>query len=353
MEILNAVYFGNPLKNYLLCILSILFGIFLGRVLHYVIKNYIKAMVSRTKTKLDDIFLYAIDEPLVILAVISGIWIGFSFLELPENISILINEGVVVAVTLCVILFLIKFVDDFILEYVVPLTEKTESKLDDQLIPPLRKFLKILIVVFGFVVILDNLGYDVTTLLAGLGIGGLAVALASKDTLENLIAGILIIVDKPFTIGDWIKVSDYEGIVEEIGIRSTRIRTFGDSLITIPNASLSTNVIENFSAMRKRRVLTTIGITYDTPADKIKKAEEILKDILKNHPAVVEPIRIHFVEYGDWSLNLRVEYFIKNLGFDYYLNALNEINLKIKEEFEKEGIEMAFPTQTVYLRRDN
>jgi len=221
------------------------------------------------------------------------------------------------------------------------------------LLSPLKKLLKILIVILGILTALKTIGYDITALLAGLGIGGLAVALAAQDTIRNFIAGILIFVDKPFKIKDWIKFDGGEGIVEDIGVRSTKIRTFDDSLIVVPNTSLVNANIENFSEMRKRRVLVYIGLTYDTPVEKIKRAKEIIKEIIEAHPGTLPPIRITFYKFNTYSLDIRVEYFIRNFGFDYYLNTIDEINLKIKEAFDREGIEMAFPTETIYLKRDN
>jgi MscS family membrane protein len=353
MTILDAIYLGNPLKNYILFLVFIFLGVFFGKLVRIITTRYLRALASKTKTKFDDILLDALDMPLIILIFAGFFWYGLSYLVLPQKIGALASEAINVVVALSGVWFLVKFVDDFIIEFIIPLVEKSETKLDDHIIPPLRRLMRILIIIMGFLVILDNIGYDITTLLAGLGIGGLAVALASKETVENFIAGVLIILDKPFGIGDWIKFGSSEGIVEEVGIRSTRIRTFGDSLIVVPNANILRTEIENFSAMRKRRILISIGLTYDTPVEKLKRAKEIIKNILDEHHGVVLPIRITFKEFGDFSLNIRVEYFIGNLDFDYYLNTVDEINLKIKEEFEKEGIEMAFPTQTVYLKKDD
>ena len=350
---LDMVIYGNSILNYILCILTIVASIFIAKMVGKFIKTHLIKFANGTKTKLDDILIYSLNTPLLVSIVIFGIYFGIKFLALPSHILDLIHKGIGIALTFCGVAFVERFVDKAIELYIVPLVEKTETHIDDQLLPALRKLLRLIIYIFAILFILKNLGYDITTLLAGLGIGGLAVALAMQDTTKNLIAGLIIIFDKPFKLKDWIIFDGGEGIVEEIGIRSTRIRTWDDSLIIMPNSSLVDAKIINMSAMRKRRVKMTIGLTYDTPPEKIKRAIEIIKDILDNHEAVVEPKRVHFVEYGDWSLNLRVEYFIKNLGFDYYLNALNETNLKIKEEFKKEGIEMAFPTYTVYLERDN
>jgi len=286
MTILDAIYLGNPLKNYILFLVFIFLGVFFGKLVRIITTKYLRALAGKTKTKFDDILLDALDMPLIILIFAGFFWYGLNYLVLPQKIGILANEAINVVVTLSGVWFLVKFVDDFIIEFIAPLAEKSETKLDDHVIPPLRKLVRILIIVIGFLVMLDNIGYDITTLLAGLGIGGLAVALASKETVENFIAGILIIMDKPFGMGDWIKFGSSEGIVEEVGIRSTRIRTFDDSLIVVPNANILRTEIENFSAMRKRRVLINIGLTYDTPVEKLKRAKEINTPLTKNANAI-------------------------------------------------------------------
>ncbi|ACX72109.1 MscS Mechanosensitive ion channel [Methanocaldococcus vulcanius M7] len=345
----NITIYGNSITNYILCISTIILSVILAKIISRIMKNQ---LTSKNDTKINDIF-FSLNDPLLVSIVIIGIYFGVKFLSLPEQISDLIHKAIGVALTLCGVVFVERFIDKSIERYLIPFAERKKRKIDDQLVNSIRKFARGVVYTFAILFILRNLGYDITTLLAGLGIGGLAVALAMQDTTKNLIAGLIIIFDKPFRLKDWIVFDGGEGIVEEIGIRSTRIRTWEDSLIIMPNSSLVDAKITNMSAMRKRRVLMTIGLTYDTSAEKVRRAIEIIENILNNHEAVIEPKRVHFVEYGDWSLNLRVEYFIKNLGFDYYLNTLTEINLKIKEEFEKEGIEMAFPTYTVYLEKDS
>ncbi|XRP97324.1 mechanosensitive ion channel family protein [Methanocaldococcus sp. 16A] len=345
--------FGNTIYDIIIFIGIVLLGVFIGRIVDKIVKNYLKKIINKTKTKLDDILLEAIDLPVIVIVVTAFFYFGLKFLILPDYIFKLIDESIKVVVILSATYFAVKFIDGIFEHYLIPLTEKTETELDEHIIKPLNKVVKIITIVLGVLTALSSVGYDITALLAGLGVGGLAVALAMQDTIKNFIAGILILIDRPFRLGHWVKVGDVEGIVEEIGIRSVRIRTFDHTLITIPNSELLNSAIENLTVRDRRRVLTTIGLTYDTPVEKIKKAKEIIKEIVENHPATLPPYRVHFNEYGDWSLNLRVEYFVRNMGFDYYLNAVDEINLKIKEEFEKEGIEMAFPTYTVYLENDN
>ncbi len=351
-EIINYIIYNNTTYNYGLFLLFVILGIIVGKLFNSVIKNVIKNIVKKSATKLDDIIYDSLELPLSVLVFLVFFYHGLRFINFPDYISILIYESFNVVIILSITWFLYNFVDSFFDLYIIPHVEKTENTFDDHIVRPLRKLLKLLIILFGILASLNAAGYDITTILAGLGIGGLAVALAAQDTLKNFIAGIIILVDKPFKLNEWIKIGDIEGIIEDVGLRSTKIRTFWDSLVIMPNSNIVDSSIENFSKMNKRRVLMTIGLTYDTPVEKIRKAKEILNDIIINHRGTVQPIRISFKEFGAYSLNIRVEYFIRNFGFDFYLDTIDEINLKIKEEFEKEGIEMAFPTQTIYVKNE-
>ncbi|AXI24655.1 mechanosensitive ion channel protein MscL [Methanofervidicoccus sp. A16] len=352
MEIPN-LFLHSTLYQYLVFVLFIILGVLLTKIYRYIIKRYLRDLVNKSRIKFDDILLDAAEFPGTIFIFTVCIYFGLKFLTLPYNLHILLDNSIKVVVILCFTWFALNLLDDIVEYYIQPIVEESETKFDDQLLSPLKKLLKILIVILGILTALKTIGYDITALLAGLGIGGLAVALAAQDTIRNFIAGILIFVDKPFKIKDWIKFEGGEGIVEDIGVRSTKIRTFDDSLIVVPNTSLVNANIENFSEMRKRRVLVYIGLTYDTPVEKIKRAKEIIKEIIEAHPGTLPPIRITFYKFNTYSLDIRVEYFIRNFGFDYYLNTIDEINLKIKEAFDREGIEMAFPTETIYLKRDN
>ncbi|HIP15660.1 MAG TPA: mechanosensitive ion channel family protein [Methanothermococcus okinawensis] len=352
MDILNTLIFKNTLYQYISFSLFVILGILLMKLYRYVIKRFLRDLVNKSRIKFDDILLDAAEFPGMIFILAASIYLGLKFLTLPDNLHTILDNSIKVVIILCSTWFALNLLDDIVEYYIQPIVEASETKFDDQLISPLRKLLKILIVILGILTALKTIGYDITALLAGLGIGGLAVALAAQDTIKNFIAGILIFVDKPFKIKDWIKFEGGEGIVEDIGVRSTKIRTFDDSLIVVPNTNLVNVNIENFSEMRKRRVLVYIGLTYDTPVEKIKKAKEIIREIIENHPGTLPPIRITFYRFNTYSLDIRVEYFVRNFGFDYYLNTIDEINFKIKEAFDRESIEMAFPTETIYIRRD-
>ncbi|ENN95919.1 mechanosensitive ion channel MscS [Methanocaldococcus villosus KIN24-T80] len=330
----------------------IIFGVILVKIINYILKNWVKNIVINTKTKLDDILLDAIRLPLAVIILSYSILLALHILGISFKILTILDKTIRAIAIISATYFFVKFTDGIFKYYIIPAVEKTEMEFDDHVIKPLNKIIKIFIITIGILTALSAVGYDITALLASLGIGGLALALAMQDTIKNFIAGVLLLFDKPFSLGHWVKVDGVEGIVEEVGIRSVRIRTFDYTLITIPNSKLLESNIENLTVRDRRRVLMTIGLTYNTSCEKIKKAKEIIIKTLEEHRATLPPYRVHFVEYGDWSLNLRVEYFVRNLGFDYYLNTIEEVNLKIKEEFEKEGIEFAYPTYSIYLEKN-
>jgi len=227
---------------------------------------------------------------------------------------------------------------------------KTENTLDDQLAPLATKTLKVFVVVFGILIMLQGFGFNVMSLLAGLGLGGLALALAAQDTAANVFGSITIILDRPFQVGDWIKVGDTEGNVEEIGFRSTRIRTFYQSLITVPNSVMAKEKIDNMGARAKRRIRHTLGVTYDTPPEKIQKFLDTLKFHLSQHKDIdKDDIRVLFNQMGDFSLQVLVQFFVITSDPMEELELQQEILMDILRIAKQVEVEFAFPTQTLMV----
>jgi MscS family membrane protein len=227
------------------------------------------------------------------------------------------------------------------------LTAKTDNTLDDELAPLATKTLKVFVVIFGFLIVLQNLGINVVSVLAGLGIGGLAIALAAQDTVGNLFGSITIIFDKPFQVGDLIKVSDTEGVVEEIGFRSTRIRTAYDSVVTMPNSTMAKEKIENLGSRKNLRVRTTLGLTYDTSEDQMKQYIDKLKYYLVQHPEIrSEDVIVQFSGLGDFSLQVLVNFFVKSVDPVKHLQIQQEFLFEAMKIANSQKIEFAFPTAT-------
>jgi len=219
-----------------------------------------------------------------------------------------------------------------------------------QLDPILKKTFRTMVVIIGGIAVIQNLGYSVGSLLAGLGIGGLAIALAAQETLANLFGSIVMLTDKPFTVGDWIQFRDVDGNVEAIGMRSTRIRTWSKSLVVVPNKLLTSEIIENWSAMPKRRVKMTIGVTYDSPREKVEELVKRVRRLLADDPDINQEFNlVNFTGFGPSSLDIFIYYFTKTTKWAEYLAIRQRINLEIMGLVEALGLSFAFPSRTVYF----
>jgi MscS family membrane protein len=240
---------------------------------------------------------------------------------------------------------------DVLSSYLERIAEKTESTLDDQLVPLIRKTLKAFVIIIGILVILrEGLKVDIWPILTGLSIGGIAIALAAQDTLKNFFGSIMIFIDRPFQIGQWITTGEIDGVIEEVGFRSTRVRTFRDSVMYVPNAKLADSIIDNHSLRRFRRLKTDIAITYDTPAHVIQVFVEGLKEIHMHHPLTKKDAYFcNFYEMGSSSLNVLFTVFLEVDDRPAELQAIQEILLEVIKLTEKLGIRFAFPTQTLFV----
>lgn len=245
-----------------------------------------------------------------------------------------------------IILRTVKFVGILLAER----AELTENKLDDQIIPFLMEILKIVIISLSFFVILGTVfKVDIAALVAGLGVGGLALALAAKESLENLLASFVIFFDKPFVIGDLVTINGVTGVIEKIGFRSTRVRTLEKSYLTIPNLQMVNNTLDNLSLRTFRRVNFNIGVLYSTSEEQLKDIVEEIQKLVDEHPNTNQDGEIHFMEFGASSLDIMILYYIDTMDWSVYLRIKEEINFKIMAIVKKHGADFAFPTQTIHL----
>ncbi len=230
------------------------------------------------------------------------------------------------------------------------ISSQTETSLDDKLYPFLLKSLRIFVVVFGTLMTLQNMGLNIFSILTGLGIGGLALALAAKDTAANFFGSLMILVDHPFSAGDWIKTGSTEGTVEDIGLRSTKVRTFYDSIVTVPNSEIASLPIDNMGKRKMRRIKTTLGLTYDTPPEKLEVFIKKLKDLILAHPSSYKgSCHVVFTNYGAYSLDILLYFFLITKSWEEELKEKQNIFMSILKLAHKEQISFAFPTQTVHL----
>ena len=350
-DFLQKEFYWNTVGEWLIALAIILGSVLLGRIVFWVLSNVVKKFTEKTKTNIDDIIIDMIEEPISFAIAILGIWYGLDMLDLPDAGHIWINRIYYLLIIFNIAWLINRLIDALIEEYLVPIVEESESDLDDQLLPILRKGIHGIVWIIAIIVGLNNAGYDVGALIAGLGIGGLALALAAQDTVANIFGGVTIFVDQPFTIKDWIKISSHEGIIEEVGIRSTRIRTFEGRLITIPNKVFAESAIENVSAEPSRRVIVMLGLTYDMSHEKVQEALTILAEIHTQFSEHLEEKHLElFDSFGDFSLNVKFLYYIKKGEDVFDLNS--RIKFEILKRFNLAGLDFAFPTQTIHATVD-
>ncbi len=277
------------------------------------------------------------------------IWLSIYVFRVPENVQEIIDR-LFLAILTIFILYLVTKLVGLMTVLLKGRAARTESTLDEHLVPLLGKVLKWFIWVIGLLLFLQNvLHYNISSLLAGLGIGGLALAFAAQDTIANIFGAVMIFIDRPFKVGDAVSMEAFEGSIEAIGLRSTRLRTWDGTLVMIPNRTVASANINNLTARPMRRSNFTIGLVYDTSTAKLEEALSIVRETLEKHPSTGQ-YRAYFNRFGDYSLNILVQYWCNVMDYEIYLRSLEEINMEIKRRFEANGIEFAFPTQTLYLK---
>lgn len=351
MDFLNKTFYHNTVVEWVIAA-SIIIGTFiLAKALYWFFNRVVKKITAKSKSKLDDLLLDKTEEPVVFAVAIYGVWLAISSLHFPDDKTahLWIERIYYILVVFNITWLINRLVDSVIEEYLVPLVEKSEGNLDDQLLPILRKGIRWSIWAIGIIVGLDNAGYDVTTILAGLGIGGIAFALAAQDTVKNFIGGVTIFIDKPFKIHDRIQVDGYDGSVREIGIRSTRIETLDGRIVSIPNGDISNKGITNVTSEPSRKVKCVLGLTYDTTADQMKLAMSILQGLPPSVDCLEDNSIVLFSEFGDFSMNITFMYYIKS-GEDI-ATSQSVVNLSILEKFTENNLDFAFPTQTIYTKQ--
>lgn len=345
-ELLEQTYFNNTLQAWAISFGIIILSLLLGKVVYWVFSKILRGLTSRSETKLDDIIVDMIEEPMVFFLISVGIWFGLKQLTLPDALNTAINNSFQVLLAMLVGWLLSRLFDAICKEYLVPWTEASENDLDDQLLPILQKSVKTAIWAFAIIIGLNNAGYNVGALIAGLGIGGLALAMAAKDTVSNVFGGVTVFTDQPFKINDRIRVAGFDGTVTEIGVRSTRLQTLDGRVVTIPNAQFADAPVENVSLEPSRKVILNLGLTYDTAPDKMQLAMDLLKQIGDSNKNTEEKLVISFNGFGDFAMNIMFIYYISK-GADI-ANTQTEINMEILSQFNEKGLEFAFPTQTIY-----
>ncbi len=347
-EILTGEFLGNTGEAWLIALFLAVGAVVGAKIAYWVFARVSRKLARKTKTALDDIVLDMIEEPIAIMLSFVGIRFALGTLSFPEGLETWIGYVFNVVMILAVAWLVSRLFDALFKQYVVAWAEKSDTDLDDQLLPIVQKVAKAVIWGVALIIALDNAGYDVGALVAGLGIGGLAFALAAKDTIANIFGGLTIFTDKPMTLNDRVRIAGYDGVVREVGIRSTRIETLDGTVVTVPNSKFADSPVENVSLEPSRKVKVKLGLVYDTTPEEMDKAMELLKGITAGNQNLEEKVIVSFTEFGDFSLNLLLIYYITK-GADI-LETQSAINRAILTEFNDHGLDFAFPTQTLYTK---
>lgn len=331
--------------------IAIVGALFLYQILRWALAGVRERLAKKSNPQsFRGLYLYEnIHHPIAMIITALFLLSAIQILGLPEGFSKVLTVVIQASLAFSVIRLAYMAVDAAGHRFEV-LAAKTSNTLDDQLAPLITRSLKILVVILGGLILLQNVGINVASLLAGLGLGGLALALAAQDTAANLFGSITIIIDRPFQIGDWVKVGDTEGHVEEIGLRSTRIRALTRSLITVPNAIMAKEKIENMGARTSRRCRHNIGVTYSTSPAKILEFMEHIRYVITQHPATIkEDITVTFNQFADSWLNVLVNFYVVAEDTPTELRYQQEILIQIMQIAEHDQVDFAFPSRTVYL----
>jgi MscS family membrane protein len=346
---LDQSILGVPLWQYLASIIYIGLAFLVARILDWLIRGKLRRFTSRTQTKLDDILLRLLGGPIKVIAFVILLHVGLTLFPWPDAIERYISYGLRVVVALSLSYVALKAVDVLIDVWRQRASATEDRALSDHLLPFVRNSLKVFLVIVAVLLTGESLGIKMTSLIASLSVGGLALGLAAQDTLGNLFGAIAVLVDKPFRVGDRIRIDQVEGAVEAIGMRSTRVRTADGHLVSIPNKTVGNAVIINITVRPTIRTVLNIGITYDTSADRMQRALAILKEIYEGH-SMTKEVTVTFNRFADSALNIEVVHLWNSTDWKAYLAGLQELNLTVKRRFDEERIEFAYPTQTILVK---
>ena len=336
-------------------LLMLFAGLLLGLLIRALVARFVATQVAKliqkqSRIQVDPDVVRRVGNPLGTLALTGVLWWVLPLLRLGVRFNQIAGIGLRVMSATATVILLYRLVD-LGSDVFARRAAKTDTKLDDQIVPLIRKTLKVFVVAVGIIFILQNMDVDVGSLLAGVSLGGLAFTLAARDTVANLFGSVSIFADQPFQVGDWVLIEKHEGVVEEVGMRSTRIRTFRDSMISLPNSVVANAAVENYGLRRRRRVSMTLGLTYDSSADQIQAFCEGVRAILRGNKSVFqESYEVVFREFGTNALEVMVYFFLEVDTWTQELAERANIMLEIKRLAEAVQVEFAFPTQTLHLQ---
>ncbi|MHC4095469.1 MAG: mechanosensitive ion channel family protein [Planctomycetota bacterium] len=359
---------GNEVWRFLLLLLVVIVAMAVGRIVQFAINNYAGRRDKKRGITGLTLFLRCLTKPISVAFFALGLYLCKLCMVFEIRTDVLVVEGIsstiekgwtkiaqaVAAIALAYALYRLV---DIIEHYLQRWTSGTKTKLDDMLVPVIRKSLRATITIIAALWIADGiLDANIRAILVSAGVGGIAIALAAKDTIANFFGSVAIFADRPFQIDEMIQIADHVGPVEQVGFRSTKIRTLQGHLVTVPNSVIVNSAVENIGRRPYIRRKSNITITYDSGQRGAERAVQIIKEVLSNVPEVNTdpkcPPRVYFSDFNDWALNIYMSYWVKPPDYWLYQEVNERVNIEIMKRFEAEKIEFAFPSQTLYVKKD-
>lgn len=349
MNILEYSFYENTVQTWLIALASSILTVLILQLIRRILEKRVVALIKKSQTKIDDYLLPLLRQTRLFFLLAVGVYVGSFFLALPENAHIWVGKIIRLVFFIQAGCWGAGLIAYFVTHQMSEKMEDDEAE-DATTIDALGLIAKIALWVIVGLLTLDNLGVEVNSLIASLGIGGIAIALALQNILGDLFASLSIALDKPFVIGDYIIIDNFAGDVEDIGLKSTRIRSVSGEEIVFSNTDLLSSRIRNYRLIKERRVSFSIGVSCSTPFEKLVQIPVIIEEIISSLDKV-RFSRAHFKEMGDFSLNYEIVYFSQSPDYIFFMDVRQEINLAIYKRFAKEGIELPYPTQTLFIEK--
>ncbi len=347
-DFLNTVIYNNTIQTYLIFLGALIVSFIVIKIIGGIILRHAAKLAQKTKTTIDDLLCKSIRRYVMPGLYFTAFYLNTKILVIGKDLQSIIDMVILAIVTVCVALFASSVTVMLFNKY----WEGKRSNANKELaIKTMSGLLKIGIWSIAIILFLDNVGFEINTLIAGVGIGGIAIAFAAQAILGDIFCFFTIFFDRPFEIGDFIIAGQQMGTVEYIGLKTTRLRSLGGEQLIFSNSDLTSSRIQNYKRMEQRRVLFTLGVTYETPSDKLEMIPSLIKDVI-TCVDLAQFDRCHFASFGDFSLNVETVYYVLSSDYYMYMDIHQKVNLSIKRVFEEQGIDFAYPTQTVLVSGD-
>ena len=336
----SSVVLGEPLWKYIASLIYILLAFYAAKLIDWVARVGLKQLAARTQTKLDDLLIELLHGPVKVVAFVVLLNIGLNILDWSERAKLYLSKGLILVVAGSLTWLAVKLIELLLDLWKRRSARDADRRFDDQLFSVLRISLYTFVIVVAVLVTAQNLGINITAVITSLSIGGLAVGLAAQDTLANLFGAVAVFIDKPFRVGDEIKLDAAEGKVESVGLRSTRVRNPNGHLVTIPNKTMGTASITNLTNCANTKTTMNLVLTHTTPTAKVERALSLLAEIYRGHPMTLE-VFISFNHFAGRHINIMIVHWWKGTEYRQYLAGIQQMNLAVKARFDAEGISLA------------